>query len=67
MSEYDRIQRETAARKVYETYWESYTNGDLKTFTSTLDETYEMIGTSETEICHTKADGINLYFVNNAT
>jgi hypothetical protein len=59
MSEYDRIQRETAARKVYETYWESYANGDLETFASTLDETYEMIGTSETEVCHTKADGIN--------
>ncbi len=59
MSEYERIQRETAARKVYETYWESYANGDLETFASTLDETYEMIGTSESEVCHTKADGIN--------
>jgi hypothetical protein len=59
MSENDHIQRETAARKVYETYWESYASGDLETFASTLDETYEMIGTSETEVCHTKADGID--------
>ena len=51
-------QRMEAARKVYETYWDCYTNGELETFASTLDETYEMIGTSESEICHTKADGI---------
>jgi signal transduction histidine kinase len=59
MSENERIQRETEARKVYETYWESYASGDLETFASTIDETYEMIGTSESEVCHTKADGIN--------
>jgi signal transduction histidine kinase len=51
-------QRMEAARKVYETYWDCYTKGELETFASTLDETYEMIGTSESEICHTKADGI---------
>jgi len=50
-----------AARKVYETYWESYTKGDLETFISTLDETYEMIGTSETEVCHTKEEGIKFF------
>lgn len=54
----DKNQHIAAARKVYETYWESYSKGDLETFVSTLDETYEMIGTSEKEICHTKADGI---------
>jgi hypothetical protein len=59
MSENERIQRETEARKVYETYWESYASGDLETFASTIDETYEMIGTSESEVCHTKADGID--------
>ncbi|MFN3998839.1 ATP-binding protein [Algoriphagus sp.] len=47
-----------AARKVYETYWDSYTEGDLETFASTLDDRFEMIGTSETEVCHSKADGI---------
>jgi signal transduction histidine kinase len=47
-----------AARRVYETYWDSYLNGDLETFASTLDENYEMIDTSEGEIAHNKADGI---------
>ncbi len=50
-----------AARKVYETYWDSYVKGDLETFASTLDETYEMIGTSEKEICRTKAEGIDFF------
>ncbi|MBS1753048.1 MAG: nuclear transport factor 2 family protein, partial [Bacteroidetes bacterium] len=44
--------------KVYNTYWESYSTGDIKTFATTLDKTFEMIGTSETEICHTKEEGI---------
>ncbi|MFO7614684.1 MAG: ATP-binding protein [Bacteroidales bacterium] len=47
-----------AARNVYDIYWESYAKGDMETFVSTLDKTYEMIGTSENEICHTKAEGI---------
>jgi hypothetical protein len=51
----------SAARKVYETYWESYAKGDLETFASTLDDNYEMIGTSESEICHSKADGIAFF------
>jgi signal transduction histidine kinase len=55
LKEKDRIQ---AARVVYETYWDSYTKGDLEIFASTLDDGFEMIGTSETEICHTKAEGI---------
>ena len=47
-----------AARKVYETYWKSYIQGDAEAFATTLDDTFEMIGTSETEVCHTKTDGI---------
>jgi len=54
----DNTQHTDAARKVYDTYWDSYLKGDVATFTSTLDETYEMIGTSEKEICHTKEEGI---------
>jgi signal transduction histidine kinase len=49
------------ARNVYDLYWESYTKGDMETFVSTLDETYEMIGTSDTEVCHTKEEGIKFY------
>jgi signal transduction histidine kinase len=51
-------QPQSEALKVYHLYWDSYTKGDLETFASTLDETFEMIGTSESERCHTKADGI---------
>lgn len=50
-----------AARKVYETYWDSYRNGDLETFASTLDDNYEMIGTSEGEVAHNKAEGIAFF------
>ncbi|WP_297335844.1 ATP-binding protein [Algoriphagus sp.] len=46
------------ARKLYDRYWKSYQNGDLETFASTLDDTFEMIGTSESEVCHSKTDGI---------
>ena len=38
-----------AAKKVYKSYWDSYMKGDLTTFASTLDEDFEMIGTSESE------------------
>jgi signal transduction histidine kinase len=53
-----RKRQETEALTVYHHYWESYTKGDLETFASTLDEEFEMIGTSETEVCHSKTDGI---------
>ena len=51
-------QREAAALKTYALYWESYQQGDVETFASTLDDTFGWIGTSEKEVCHTKADGI---------
>ncbi len=53
--------QELEARKVYAKYWDSYMKGDLKGFSSTLDEALEMIGTSESEVCHSKADGIKFY------
>jgi two-component sensor histidine kinase len=49
-----------AARRVYETYWDSYLNGDLEAFVLTLDETYEIIGTSESEIFHTTGLGLSI-------
>lgn len=52
------IVREISALQIYKKYWDSYSKGDVETFASTLDETFEMIGTSETEICHTKVEGI---------
>jgi hypothetical protein len=52
-------EREAEARKVYELYWESYLSGDEKTFAATLDDAFEMIGTSESEIAHGKAAGLD--------
>ncbi|WP_331528712.1 nuclear transport factor 2 family protein, partial [Cecembia rubra] len=49
------------ALKAYKQYWSSYLEGDLEAFSSTLDDGFEMIGTSESEICHSKADGIAFY------
>ncbi|PWN05773.1 ATP-binding protein [Rhodohalobacter mucosus] len=46
------------ARQVYDLYWDSYVKGDVDTFAGTLDENFEMIGTSESEICHSKEEGI---------
>ena len=58
----DLLKRKIAeARKIYEIFWESYQNGNLESFASTLDDTFEMIGTSETEVCHSKADGIAFF------
>jgi signal transduction histidine kinase len=48
----------TEARNIYNLYWDSYLNGDVVAFASTLDDNYDMIGTSESEICHSKEDGL---------
>ena len=54
-------EKEAAAEKVYLDFWDSYLKGDIPVFSSTLDEDFEMIGTSETEVCHTKAEGIAFF------
>jgi len=54
-------QQESEALNVYHLFWNSYIGGDLETFASTLDDAFEMIGTSETEVAHSKADGIAFY------
>ncbi|HMQ06470.1 MAG TPA: nuclear transport factor 2 family protein, partial [Saprospiraceae bacterium] len=54
-------QQESEALKLYYLYWESYIKGDLETFSSTLDDAFEMIGTSESEVAHNKAEGIAFY------
>jgi signal transduction histidine kinase len=52
---------EKEALQVYHAFWDSYTQGDLESFALTLDDDFEMIGTSETEICHSKAEGIAFF------
>ena len=53
--------QESEVLKVYNLYWDSYLNGYLETFASTMDDAFEMIGTSESEVCHSKEDGIEFY------
>jgi hypothetical protein len=53
--------RESEGLKIYELYWESFTKGDLETFASTIDDLFEMIGTSESEVWHSKGDGIEFF------
>jgi signal transduction histidine kinase len=53
--------REASALKVYHEFWDSYLKGSIPIFSSTLDENFEMIGTSETEVCHNKAEGIAFF------
>lgn len=52
------IQKVIEALKEYHLYWDSSLKGDLDIFNTTLDDTYELIVTSESEIGHTKVEGI---------
>ena len=51
------------ALKTYKLYWDSYIKVDLKTFATTLDKNYEMIGTSYSEVAHNKAEGNDFFKV----
>ena len=46
---------------MYDLYWDSYQAGDVEAFASTLDDNFEMIGTSESELSHSKEEGIEYY------
>ncbi|MGQ0740403.1 MAG: ATP-binding protein [Bacteroidota bacterium] len=50
-----------SARKAYELYWESYMQGDEKTFVSLLDARMQLIGTTEEEIFHNKKQVVGFY------
>ena len=54
-------QRESQALGVYQLYWDSYTKGNLEAFSATLDDAYQMIGTSESEVCYNKEEGVEFY------
>ncbi len=49
------------ALKAYHQYWDCYSNGDMEGFAAMLDEEFELIGTSETEVAHSKAEGLEFY------
>jgi hypothetical protein len=47
--------------KAYNAYWDSYFNGDMRTFTSMLDESAQIIGSSENEVFRNKASAVKFY------
>jgi len=51
---------EAEIRKLYETYWNSYINGDLKTYASLLDKEFRFIGSTEAEALLNKKDSTSL-------
>lgn len=54
-------ERVQEALDIYYRYWESYLTGNQEEFTEVIDDAYELIGTSESEICHNKAEGIDFF------
>ncbi len=55
--------KETEAEvlRVYLVMWETYFSCDLSIFESLIDDDFKLIGTSETEICNNKAEGIEYF------
>jgi hypothetical protein len=51
---------EAAIRKLYETYWNSYINGEIETYASLLDEDFKFIGSTEAEPLLNKKDSLKL-------
>ncbi len=41
-------------QNVYDTYWNSYLTGNVKTFASCLDEAYWLLGTTKEEVFTSK-------------
>ena len=49
---------EAEVRKLYKAFWDSYINGDLKTYASLLDADFTFIGSTEAEPLLNKKDSI---------
>ena len=47
--------------KAYTAYWDSFVNGDMRAFASMLDESVQIIGSSENEIFSNKASAVKFY------
>jgi len=43
---------------IYETYWDSYLNGNVAAISSLLDESYSLVGSAETEVFSNKKDAV---------
>ncbi len=50
-----------AAKEVYLTFWDSFVKGDVEALASTLDDNFEYIGSTDTEVYHNKAEMMDFY------
>ena len=51
-----KLEKEVMA--TYETYWDSYLNGNVAAISSLLDESYSQVGSAETEVFSNKKDAV---------
>ncbi|HEX7847218.1 MAG TPA: nuclear transport factor 2 family protein, partial [Chitinophagaceae bacterium] len=51
----------TAILKAYQTYWEAYLKGDMKTFASLLDDNVSVFGTAVSEVFKNKKEAVRFY------
>ena len=51
-------QQETEIIQAYKVYFDSYIDGDVKTVVSLLDESYNQIGSAESEVFFNKKDAV---------
>ncbi|MCI0613299.1 nuclear transport factor 2 family protein, partial [bacterium] len=47
--------------KVYNAYWDSFFDGDMRAFASMLDKNAQIIGSSENEVFSNKASAVKFY------
>jgi len=52
---------EKEVRQVYTAYWDNYFRGKVRAFASLLDDQFRLIGTSESEIIHNKAEAMRWF------
>ncbi len=50
-----------AAKEVYLYFWDSFVKGDVETLAFTLDDALEYIGSTDTEVYHSKAEMMKTY------
>jgi len=52
---------EKEVRAVYEAYWDSYFNGDMKTMASFIDDDFKVIGSTDGEVFFNKKETMKFY------
>jgi hypothetical protein len=56
-----REKSENEALAAYHRYWNAYLAADLEAFSASLDDNFHLIGTSESEICWNRSEGIAFF------